>query len=174
MQEPMNTTIHRWSYSWYRSRYCPSSIVQDGGDTAINGTVPIYFRASPDLCHHVGRGINPRGRAVTDVSFTDHFYCVVPECIDASVLVVHVVSCEISSIRTDMYHCSRIREPDVRPAGVPIAPYYVHACDSLDHVRGMCILLSFVPVWVLTFLTATFIPAICFRVFCLATVFAFQ
>src|SRR5882672_700162 len=69
MQEPMNMTIHRWSYSWYRSRYCPSSIVQDGGDTTINGTVPIYFRASPNLCHHVGRGINPRGRAVTDPQF---------------------------------------------------------------------------------------------------------
>src|SRR5882672_1348080 len=65
MQKPMNTTIHRWSYSWYRSRYCPSSIVQDGGDTAINGTVLIYFRASPDLCHHVGRGINPHSRAIT-------------------------------------------------------------------------------------------------------------
>src|SRR5882672_11098886 len=65
MQEPMNSIMHRWSHSWYRSRYCPSSIVQDGGDTAINGTVPIYFRACPDLCHHVGRGINPRGRAVT-------------------------------------------------------------------------------------------------------------
>src|SRR5882672_10938654 len=65
MQEPMNSIMHQWSHSWYRSRYCPSSIVQDGGDTAINGTVPIYFRASPDLCHHVGRGINPRGRAVT-------------------------------------------------------------------------------------------------------------
>src|SRR5882672_2343580 len=65
MQEPMNSIIHQWSHSWYRSRYRPSSIVQDGGDTAINGTVPIYFRTSPDLCHHVGRGINPRGRAVT-------------------------------------------------------------------------------------------------------------
>src|SRR5882672_1040571 len=64
MQEPMNSIIHKWSHSWYRSRYCPSSIVQDGGDTAINGTVPIYFRTSPDLCHHVGRGINPCGRAV--------------------------------------------------------------------------------------------------------------
>src|SRR5882672_6873232 len=65
MQEPMNSIIHQWSHSWYRSRYCPSSIVQDGGDTAINGTVPIYFQAFPNLCHHVGRGINPRGRAVT-------------------------------------------------------------------------------------------------------------
>src|SRR5467141_556274 len=68
MQEPMNSIIHQWSHSWYRSRYCPSSIVQDGGDTAINGTVPIYFRTFPDLCHHVGRGINPRGRAVTVLS----------------------------------------------------------------------------------------------------------
>src|SRR5882672_5065785 len=24
MQEPMNSIIHRWSHSWYRSRYCPS------------------------------------------------------------------------------------------------------------------------------------------------------
>src|SRR5467141_3073448 len=47
MQEPMNSIIHRWNHSWYRSRYCPSSIVQDGGDTTINGTVPIYFRAPP-------------------------------------------------------------------------------------------------------------------------------
>src|SRR5467141_3413856 len=69
MQEPMNSIIHQWSHSWYRSRYCPSSIVQAGGDTAINGTVPIYFRASPDLCHHIGRGINPRGRAVTQPPF---------------------------------------------------------------------------------------------------------
>src|SRR5882672_4770909 len=60
----MNSTTHRWSHSWYRSRYCPSSIEQDGVDTAINGTVPIYFRASPDLCHHVGRGINPHSGAV--------------------------------------------------------------------------------------------------------------
>src|SRR5882672_1825231 len=65
MQELMNSIIHQWSHSWYRSRYCPSSIVQGGGDTAINGTVPIYFRASPDLCHHIGRGISPHGRAVT-------------------------------------------------------------------------------------------------------------
>src|SRR5882672_3286193 len=64
MQEPMNSTTHRWSHSWYRSRYCPSSIVQDGGDTTINRTVPIYFQTSPDLCHHVGRGINPHGRAI--------------------------------------------------------------------------------------------------------------
>src|SRR5882672_452433 len=64
MQEPLNSTTHRWSHSWYRSRYCPLSIVQDGGDTAINGTVLIYFRASPDLCHHIGRGINPRSRAI--------------------------------------------------------------------------------------------------------------
>ena len=68
MQELMNSITHQWSHPWYRSRYCPSSIVQDGGDTAINGTVPIYFRTSPDLCHHVGRGINPRGRAVTVLS----------------------------------------------------------------------------------------------------------
>src|SRR5882672_610772 len=68
MQELMNSTTHRWSHSWYRSRYCPSSIVQDGGDTAINGTVPIYFRASPELCHHVGRGINPHGRAIIVLS----------------------------------------------------------------------------------------------------------
>src|SRR5882672_1724523 len=68
MQEPMNSTILQWSHSWYRSRYCPSSIVQDGGDTAINRTVPIYFRAPPDLCHHVGRGINPHGRAVIVLS----------------------------------------------------------------------------------------------------------
>src|SRR5882672_3790709 len=27
MQELMNSIIHRWSHSWYRSRYCPSSIV---------------------------------------------------------------------------------------------------------------------------------------------------
>src|SRR5467141_2056698 len=65
MQELMNSIIHQWSHSWYRSRYCPLSIVQDGGDTAINGTVPIYFQASPNLCHHVGRGINPHGRAIT-------------------------------------------------------------------------------------------------------------
>src|SRR5882672_2073694 len=87
MQEPMNMTIHRWSYSWYRSRYCPSSIVQDGGDTTINGTVPIYLRASPDLCHHVGRGINPRGRAVTvlsdstcaiDLDLTPHQFTPIP------------------------------------------------------------------------------------------------
>src|SRR5882672_4307231 len=65
MQEPMNSTILRCSHSWYRSRYCPLLIVQDGGDTTINGTVLIYFRASPDLCHHVRRGINPHGRAVT-------------------------------------------------------------------------------------------------------------
>src|SRR5882672_849790 len=64
MQELMNSTIHQWSHSWYRSKYCPSLIVQDSGDTTINGTVPIYFRASPDLCHHFGRGINPCGRAV--------------------------------------------------------------------------------------------------------------
>src|SRR5882672_6593177 len=68
MQEPMNLTTHRWSHSWYRSTYCPSLIVQDGGDTAINGTVPIYFRTSPDLCHHIRRGINPRGRAVIVLS----------------------------------------------------------------------------------------------------------
>jgi len=68
MQEPMNSTTHWWSHSMYRSKNCPSSIVQDGGDTAINGTVPIYFRASPDLCHHVGRGINPCGGAVTVLS----------------------------------------------------------------------------------------------------------
>src|SRR5882672_2739953 len=87
MQEPMNTTIHRWSHSWYRSRYCPSSIVQDGGDTAINGTVPIYFRASPNLCHHVRRGINPHGRAVivlsdstctVDLDLTPHQFTPIP------------------------------------------------------------------------------------------------
>ena len=35
MQELMNSTTHRWSHSWYRSKHCPSSIVQDGGHTTI-------------------------------------------------------------------------------------------------------------------------------------------
>src|SRR5882672_8577010 len=69
MQEPMNSTTHRWSHSWYRSKHCPLSIVQDGGDTAINGTVLIYFQTSPDLCHQVGRGINPHSGAVTVLSY---------------------------------------------------------------------------------------------------------
>src|SRR5882672_1131596 len=43
-------------------------MVQDGGDTAINGTVLIYFQAFPNLCHHIRRGINPHGRAVTVLS----------------------------------------------------------------------------------------------------------
>src|SRR5882672_10725791 len=89
MQEPMDSIIHRWSHSWYRSRYRPSSIVQDGGDTAINGTVPIYFQASPDLCHHVGRGINPHGRAVTVLS----------DCTCAVDLTLHLINS--SSIPVD-------------------------------------------------------------------------
>ena len=79
MQELMDSITHWWSHSWYRSKYCPSLIVQDSGDTTINGTVPIYFQAFPDLCHHVGRGINPCSRAVTysllTKSFTDVICC---------------------------------------------------------------------------------------------------
>src|SRR5882672_6850345 len=37
MQELMNSTTHQWSHSWYRSDHSPSLIVQDGGDTTING-----------------------------------------------------------------------------------------------------------------------------------------
>src|SRR5882672_5508440 len=61
----MNKYTHLWNHLWYRPNHSPSSIVQDGGDTAINGTVLIYFRPFPDLCHHIGRGINPCGRAIT-------------------------------------------------------------------------------------------------------------
>src|SRR6266850_421171 len=65
----MNKYTHVWNHLWYRLNHGPSSIVQDGGDTTINGTVLIYFRPFPDLCHHIGRGINPHGRAVTGSVF---------------------------------------------------------------------------------------------------------
>jgi len=65
----MNKYTHWWSHLWYRSNHSSSSIVQDGGDTTINRTVTIYFRLFPDLCHHIGRGINPHGRAITGSVF---------------------------------------------------------------------------------------------------------
>jgi len=65
----MNKYTHWWNHLWYRLNHSPSSIVQDGGDTTINGTVLIYFWPFPDLCHHIGRGINPHGRAITGSVF---------------------------------------------------------------------------------------------------------
>jgi len=62
--EPMNPT-QRWVIPGTGQDIVPRWVVsQDGGDTAINGTVLIYFEHPPDLCHHVVRGINPHGRAI--------------------------------------------------------------------------------------------------------------
>ena len=74
MQELMNSITHQWSHPLYRLNHSPLSIVQDGGDTTINGTVPIYLQTSPDLCHHVRRGIKPCGRAITAVPAVDRCF----------------------------------------------------------------------------------------------------
>jgi len=54
--------------SWNRLIHSPSSIVQEGRDTAINGTVPTYFQPHfwpcPQPCQHVGSSVNPHSRAV--------------------------------------------------------------------------------------------------------------
>jgi len=49
VQEPMNSTTHWWCHPCYRLNHSTSSIVQDGGDTAINRTVLIYFWTFPDF-----------------------------------------------------------------------------------------------------------------------------
>ena len=42
MQELMNSTTQWWSHSRYRSKHCPSSIVQDGGDTVLCPITPMW------------------------------------------------------------------------------------------------------------------------------------